>query len=163
MKEIINHLTPSLMKKRTTPVPDVASAKELNEFLLSTLNANLTQAIKSTVSIMIKTEMRTLREELNDEHQLQFNGHYGRHLVSPVGKISNIPIPRWRSGNSDLPLTSMNIFEAEKDRFYEVVKHMHLVGISQRKINQFCKQIFGKPVAPKTTKTVFAELLEQEE
>jgi putative transposase len=143
-------------------VPELASQKELNDFLLNTLNANLTQAIKSTVSIMVKTEMRQLREEVFSPEALQFNGFYGRNLVSPVGKIENIPIPRFRSGNTGVALTSMGIFESEKERFFEIVQQMHLAGISQRKINEFCKQIFGKAVAPKTTKEVFEEMLEQE-
>jgi len=148
------------MSKRTTPGPEFASEKELSEFLLSNLNANLTQAIKGTVSVMIKQEMRTLREELNASWQ--FNGHYGRHLVSPAGKIENIPVPRFRSGNSGLPLQSTAIFAEEKERFLQLVGEMHLAGISQRKINRLCRQLFGKAVAPKTTKTVFAELIEQE-
>jgi len=148
------------MKKRTTPVPELASAQELNEFLLNNLNSCLTQAIKSTVSLMVKTEMKQLREELHAD--LQFNGHYGRHLISPAGKVENIPIPRFRSGNQDLPLNSMGIFAQEKERFFDVIQELHLAGISQRKINRLCKRIFGKPVAPKTTKTVFTELLEEE-
>jgi putative transposase len=56
----------------------------------------------------------------------------------------------------------MNIFQDEKERFFTVVQQMHLVGISQRKINRFCQKVFGKAVAPQTTKTVFEELLEQE-
>lgn len=148
------------MKKHTPPVPELASQKELNEFLHNSLNANLTQAIKSTVSIMVKTEMQQLREELQAD--LQFNGHYGRHLISPVGKVENIPIPRFRSGNQGLPLNSMDVFATEKERFFDVIRELHLAGISQRKINRLCKRVFGKPVAPKTTKAVFAELLEEE-
>lgn len=150
------------MKKLTPYTPELASQKELNDFLLNSLNANLTQAIKSTVSIMVKTEMRILREELGQERHTSFNGYYGRNLVSPVGKIADIPIPRFRGGNDGVPLATMSIFDAEKDRFFEVVQQMHLVGISQRKINRFCQNIFGKAVAPQTTKSVFAELLEQE-
>jgi putative transposase len=150
------------MKKRTTPVPELASQKELNEFLLNNLNGSLTQAIKSTVSIMVKAEMQQLRTELNYPPNLQFNGYYGRHLVSPIGKVENIPIARFRGGRQDLPLGSLNVFDQEQERFYELVRQLHLAGISQRKINRLCRQIFGKAVAPKTTRTVFAKLLEQE-
>jgi transposase-like protein len=140
----------------------VASEKELNQFLLDNLNGSLTQAIKSTVSIMIKAEMEQIRAELGHPPQLSFNGYYGRHLISPVGKVENIPVPRWREGNQNLPVNSLGIFAGEQERFYELVSQLHLAGISQRKINRFCKQVFGKAVAPKTTQTVFQELLEQE-
>jgi transposase-like protein len=150
------------MKKHTTPVPELASQKELNEFLLNNLNGSLTQAIKSTVSIMVKAEMQQIRAELGYPPQLSFNGYYGRNLVSPAGKIEDIPIARWREGNQNLPLASLNMFASEKDRFFELVRQLHLAGISQRKINRLCRQLFGQAVAPKTTQTVFAELLEQE-
>jgi len=150
------------MKNRTTPLPEVASEKELNQFLLNNLNGSLTQAIKSTVSIMVKAEMQQVRAELGYPPQLSFNGYYDRNLVSPVGKIENIPIARWRNGNQHLPIQSLDIFANEQERFYELVRQLHLVGVSQRKINQFCKRVFGKAVAPQTTRTVFLELLEQE-
>jgi len=150
------------MKKHTTPVPELASQKELNQFLLNNLNGSLTQAIKSTVSIMVKAEMQQLREEAGHPAEMNFNGYYGRHLISPAGKVNNIPLARFRGGQQDLSLNSLNVFAQEQERFYELVRQLHLAGISQRKINRLCKQMFNKSVAPKTTKTVFAELLEQE-
>ena len=149
------------MKKLNTPMPEVTSEKELNDFLFKNLTGNLQQVIKSTVSIMVKTEMQTMRKELMEDRP-QFNGYYGRNLVSPVGKISDIQIPRFRDGNTRHALQTMQIFDAEKDRFYNIVSNMHLVGISQRKVNDFCKLCFGKTVAPKTTKTVFEEMLNSE-
>ncbi len=154
------------MPKRTqnTPLPHLANEKELNQFLLEALGKNLEQAIRSTVSILVKTEMRGLREELWKEKQeaLVFNGTYPRHLISPVGKVAGIPIPRFRSGNADLELASMKVFGEERGRFNELVAHLHLAGVSQRKVNRFCKNLFGKAVAPSTTKEVFEELLEAE-
>lgn len=149
------------MKKNNTPLPEVTSEKELNEFLMQNLTGNLKQAIKSTISIMVKTEMQQIRKEVSEERP-QFNGYYQRNLVSPVGKISGIDIPRFRSGNQGYNLQSMQIFSSEQERFFEMVGNMHLVGISQRKINDFCKLIFGKAVAPQTTKTVFEGMLENE-
>lgn len=154
------------MPKHTpsVPLPHLASEKDLNTFLLDALGKNLEQAIRSTVSILVKTEMRQLREELWKEKQeaLVFNGSYPRHLVSPAGKVEAIPIPRFRSGNERLELASMKIFGDERDRFHELVAHLHLAGISQRKVNRFCKNLFGKAVAPQTTKLVFEEMLEAE-
>lgn len=154
------------MPKRTqnVPLPHLANEKELNRFLLDALGKNLEQAIRSTVSILVKSEMRQLRDELWNEKQeaLVFNGTYPRHLVSPVGKITAIPIPRFRSGNEEHELASMKVFGEERERFNELVAHLHLAGVSQRKVNRFCKNLFGQAVAPSTTKLVFEELLEAE-
>jgi len=154
------------MPKRTmsVPLPHLANEKELSDFLLGALGKNLEQAIRSTVAILVKTEMRQLRDELWKERQeaLVFNGSYPRHLVSPAGKIENIPVPRFRSGNQGHELASMRVFDLEREGFQHLVAHLHLAGVSQRKVNRFCKNLFGKAVAPRMTKTVFEELLEEE-
>ncbi len=142
-------------------MPEVASEKELSDFLMKNLSDTLKQAIKSSVSIMVKTEMQQIKEELK-EGSLQFNGYYDRNLVSPVGKIEDVQIPRFRSGNTNHDLQSMKVFEEEKERFLGIVSNLHLVGVSQRKVDDFCKLCFGKAVAPKITKTVFEELFENE-
>lgn len=149
---------------RSTPLPHLASEKEISDFLLSALGKNLEAAIRSTVSILVKAEMRELQETLRRERDAfpVFNGTYPRNLVSPAGKVSAIPIPRFRSGNEEYDLKSMKIFGDERDRFHELVAHLHLAGVSQRKVNRFCKLLFGTSVAPKTTRTVFEELIEEE-
>ncbi|TNC94432.1 MAG: transposase [Rhodocyclaceae bacterium] len=153
------------MKKNNIKLPQFANEENLNEFLLKSMGENLQQAIRSTVSLLIKTEMEQVRKQLFEEQQimLQFNGSYPRNLISPAGQIPNIPIQRFRNGRMELdPLQSMQIFEAEKERFLKIVGELHLEGISQRKINRLCKNIFGKAVCPKTTKEVFENLLEEE-
>lgn len=136
------------------------SEKELNQYLLDSFGNNLKQAIKSTVQILVRAEMEKLRQELDE--RLQFNGSYGRHLVSPVGKIENIPVARFRSGNHGYDLRTMKIFEEERDNFYNLIAYMHAAGISQRKADKLGKLLFGKAVPPAMTKEVFGELLEQE-
>ena len=138
----------------------LSTEKELNQFLLDSFGNNLKQAIKSTVQILVRSEMEQLREDLS-EHPV-FNGSYGRHLVSPIGKIEDIPIARFRTGNGKHDLSTLKVFDEEKGRFYDLVAEMHAAGISQRKIDKLCKHSFGKAVPPKTTKKVFGELMEQE-
>src|SRR3989338_7014007 len=104
--------------------------------------------------------MEKVRSELGDH--LQFNGSYGRHLVSPVGKIANIPIARYRTGNRRYDLETMKIFDEEKESFYNLIAHMHAAGISQRKVDKLCKLLFGASASPQTTKRTFENLLEQE-
>lgn len=138
----------------------LSSEKELNQYLLDSFGSNLKQAIKSTVSILVRAEMEKLRQDIG-EHPV-FNGSYPRHLVSPVGKIENIPIARFRTGNEKYDLSTLKVFDEEKGRFYDLIAEMHASGISQRKIDKLCKHAFGKAVPPATTKKVFGELLEQE-
>jgi putative transposase len=148
------------MKNHSTHSAVLNSEKELNQYLLDSFGNNLKQAIKSTVQILVRAEMEKLRQEINE--RLQFNGSYDRHLVSPIGKIENIPVARFRTGNAGYGLQTMKIFDQEKENFYHLVAHMHAAGISQRKVDRLGKLLFGKGSAPATTKQVFEELLEQE-
>ena len=145
------------MKKHTIHFAVLNSEKELNQYLLDSFGNNLKQAIKSTVQIMVRAEMEKVREELNE--RLQFNGSYSRHPVSPIGKIENIPIARYRTGNSSYDLQTMKVFNEEKERFYNLIAHMHAVGISQRKVDKLCKMLFGTAMPPQTTKQVFTDLV----
>lgn len=152
------------MRKHTIPTPLVSSEKELSEFLLKQVGESLKEAIRSSVSVLVKTEMQQLRTELFEKEglSLQFNGAYGRNLTSPVGRITDIPIPRFRSGNGPHGLKSLDIFDDERHRFHELVANLHAAGISQKKIDRLCRSVFGIKMPPAKTKEVFEELLEQE-
>ena len=82
------------MPTKTQKYPIFNSDKELSDFLLNNLTDSLKQSIKITTSIMVKAEMENLRKEVK-EH-LQFNGYYDRNMISTLGKIEGIQIPRWR-------------------------------------------------------------------
>lgn len=60
--------------------------------------------------------------------------------MSPFGKIEDIPIPRFRDGFGDYPPSTLNGFEEEKARTWDLLRDMHLLGISQRKV----KHLAGK-------------------
>jgi transposase-like protein len=142
------------------------SDKELSEYLLSTVGSNLKQAIKTTVEVMLKLEMRELREnleqKLEERERLYFNGSYPRHLVSSAGKVENIAVPRFRGGNGEIPIQGMQLFDEERQRFFDLVAQMHLTGVSQRKIGTLCREYFGHRVSPRRVGKVYRELVEQE-
>lgn len=152
------------MPKRKAPIPQLSSDTELADYLLKHVGDNLREAIKATVSVMIKVEMEHVRAELVQQtgQQLVFNGSYHRHLTSPVGKVENIPIARFRSGNTPHDLQTLQLFDEEKARFFDLVGDMHLSGISQRKIDKLCRRVLGIKAIPQATKQVFEELIEQE-
>lgn len=154
------------MTKHTTPVPQFGSDKDLADYLLKHIGENLREAIKATVSVMVKTEMQSVRQELfaTSGSAPRFNGSYPRHLVSPFGKIENVPVPRFREvlPEGTRSLSSLNVFTDEAHRMHEIAANMHLLGISQRKINELCSVMFGTKMPPKKTKEAFEELLEAE-
>lgn len=143
------------------------SNKELSEYLLNSIGNSLKQAIKVTTEMLLKVEMEGLRKELEEKietrEKLYFNGYYGRDLISPVGKIENIEVPRFRGGNGGMDIQGLELFDSEKQRFFELISHMHHRGVSQEKIRSLCKEYFGKSVSKTKIGKVYAELIEKEE
>jgi transposase-like protein len=61
-----------------------------------------------------------------------------------------------------MPIQGMQLFEDEKQRFFDLIAQMHLRGMSQQKIATLCKEYFGKKVSKNKVGKVYRELVEQE-
>ncbi len=142
-------------------LPIFNSDKELSQFLHQNLTESLKQAIRVTVKLMIKEEMEQVRQDLDEK--LSFNGYYQRNLLSPVGKVSNIPVARFRQvpGN-ETPLASLGVFDQEKERFFQLLAEMHRLGISQRKIKNLAASVFGIRISKNRVGFLHKELAEEE-
>lgn len=147
----------------TTPknLPLFNSDKELSQYLEQNLTETLKQAIRVTVKLMIKEEMSQLRDEV--AQKLSFNGSYDRHMLSPMGKIANIPVPRFRElPHEQLNLHSTSVFEQEKDRLYQLIAEMHRMGVSHRKVRYLAKTCFGITLSANKSSEIHRDLAEQE-
>ncbi|MFA6601901.1 MAG: transposase [Candidatus Paceibacterota bacterium] len=149
------------MKHRTTSRRGgFNTAEELSNYLLSALGDNLKQAVKSCVEVCVRSEMEGIRNREAEKH-LVFNGSYDRNLVSNIGKVP-VDIPRFRTGNGDHDIRALSVFETARGSFEDLIAHMHLAGISQRKIDKLGKLLFGKAVPPQTTRRLHEALSEEE-
>lgn len=146
---------------RIKKLPVFDSGKDLEKFLEANFTDSLKQLIRVTVTNVVKAEMAQMREEL--EVKPHFNGYYDRHLNSTFGRIESIPVPRFRESQSGPPVKSLGLFGAEQERFEALVAQMHLLGISQRKISQLAKTVFGIPLSKDKVGAVYRELAEAEE
>lgn len=142
-------------------LPVFAGEKDLQKFLEQNFTDNLKQLIKVTVQIMVRQEMEIFREQFEDK--LHFNGNYFRQMISSFGKVSDIPVPRFRKEAPDLNLKTLNIFDEEKEKFAKLIGQMHLLGISQRKIKQLTKICFDVNISKGRVGAIYKELAEQEE
>lgn len=149
------------MSTTAKKLPLFNSDKDLSQYLEQNLTETLKQAIRVTVKMMIKEEMAQLRNDV--EQKLSFNGSYDRHMLSPMGKISNIPVPRFREvAHEQLQLQSTQVFDQEKDRFYQLIAEMHRVGVSHRKVKYLAKTCFGIQLSANKSSKIHRELAEQE-
>lgn len=147
--------------------PYFNSDEELQKFLEGSLADTLKQSIRITVKILVKRELEVFRSEFEKEfenqNKLYFNGCYDRNMVSTLGRIENIEIPRFRQTPENLKLDSLNIFSEQKDQFVNLVSEMHLLGIGQRKIDKLCRKIFGQKFPANSVGLVYKELASAEE
>ncbi len=146
--------------RRIKKLPIFEDDKELLQFLERSLTDNLKQFIRVSISTLIKAEMQQIRKELQD--QTYFNGYYNRQLISPFGKIEDIPVPRFREGFGDNPPITLNGFKEEKDRVWDFLRDMHLLGISQRKVKHLALKHLGLNISTRAIKEATHELVMNE-
>lgn len=142
--------------------------QELRKYLEHSVTESLKQLIRVTVNLMIKEEMKTFREQLTQEMKaelgvLQFNGSYSRNLKSPLGMIRDIPIPRFRYNQANYTPSSLAIFANQEEEFLRLIREMHRLGISQRKISHLAQTCFGIKLSPNRVGYVHRLLAEKEE
>ena len=146
--------------KRIKKLPVFEDEKDLLSFLERSLTDNVKQFIRVSVSAMVKAEMEQIRSNLPD--QTYFNGYYNRQLVSPFGRIEDVPIPRFRNGFGDTPPTTLSGFEDEKSRTWNLLRDMHLLGISQRKVKHLANKHLGLNISANAVKEAVHELVMHE-
>jgi len=134
--------------------------KELQSFMASNFLESLKQMIRSTVNIIVREEMDKFRSEIDDK--IYFNGSYHRQMMSTLGKVDNVPVPRFRSNSQGFVPQSLSVFDTEQERFVKLVEQMHLMGISQRKISDLAKNCFGITFSKNRVGKVYAEFARQE-
>ena len=146
--------------KSIKKLPVFEDEKDLLSFLERSLTDNLKQFIRVSISTLVKAEMEQIRTGLQD--QPHFNGYYSRQLVSPFGKVENIPIPRFRNGFGENAPTVLASFEDEKDRTWKLLHDMHLLGISQRKVKHLAQKHLGLNISTNAIKEAMHDLVMNE-
>jgi putative transposase len=142
-------------------IPVFEEEKDLSKFLEVNFTESLKNLIKLTVKTMVKSEMEAFRKAYGEK--LYFNGTYDRNMTSTFGRITDVPIPRFRETPSGMQTQSLSVFENEQQRFMKLIEQMHLLGISQRKIKQLAHDCFGIPISVTKVGAIYRELVEKED
>ena len=153
--------------RKIKKLPVFNDDKELLQFLERSLTDNLKQFIKVSVSTLVKAEMEQIRDEIRQSggQVPSFNGSYNRQLISPFGKVSDIPISRFREGfgaDGALAPSALSSFEDEKARTWDLLRDMHLLGISQRKVKHIASKHLGIKISNKAIKEAVHDLVMHE-
>lgn len=156
------HTTQTKSIKKIKKLPVFNDDKELLSFLERSLTDNLKQFIRVSISTLVRAEMEQIRSTLQTDSQSYFNGYYNRQLVSPFGKIKDVPIPRFRGGFGDSAPTALSGFDDEKDRTWQLLQDMHLLGISQRKVKHLANKHLGLKISTNAVKQAMHNLVMDE-
>jgi transposase-like protein len=146
---------------KITKLPIFNDDRDLVKFLETSFTETAKQYIKALVTTMLKAEMEDFRQKA--DRDMPFNGYYPRQLVSPFGRVEDIPVPRFRSAPDGLDLRSMQLFESEQKRTMDLLADMHLHGMSQRKLKDLAHKHLGLNWGTKRIGACFRTLVEQEE
>ncbi len=102
--------------------------------------------IKTMVKELLDALMREEREIYLEDHRTKANGYYTRDLLTLVGPVEDLKVPRVREGHFHpqiLPYRRRASLELS-----EAILVLYTVGVSTRKISAFLEGIYGAFYSP---------------
>jgi putative transposase len=106
------------------------------------------ERIKTMVQEMLEALMREEREIYLEQHPTKANGYYTRDLLTLVGPVEDLRVPRVREGDFHpriLPYRKRASLELS-----EIILALYAVGVSTRKISHFLEGIYGAFYSPQS-------------
>jgi len=151
-------------RKANSNLVSFKTDQELMKYMESNLTESIKQLIRVSITTLIKEEMKTYKQEINDLiGSLSFNGYYDRHLQSTFGEVRDIPVPRFREQPEGYSPQTLGVFEGKKQELERLIGQMHLQGISQRKVEKLVKSAYGVKISKDRVGTIHRKLAEAEE
>ena len=144
-------MTPTIHHKQISAENQETLRDLLREKLRLAIRYTLIEALEEEVQAYI----RAGRYKRSDQRQDRRNGTYTRNLVTSMGEVEDLPVPRTRKG------FRTQLFERYKRRQAELDKsicNMFVYGISTEKVGQTLETLSGSHPSPSTVSRVFHTL-----
>jgi transposase-like protein len=143
-----------------TLTKDHTQSKELSQAdFQELLQEKMRQAVRMTLITILEEEVQAFvgagRYERTAKRRDQRNGHYGRNLVTGVGEIEELPVPRTRQGFQTKVFKQYKRRQAELD---EAICGMFVQGMSQVRVGEVFETLTGSKPSPSTVSKVFHTL-----
>jgi putative transposase len=127
--------------------------------LQSLLREKMRQAVRLTLITILEEEVEAFvgagRYQRTGARRDQRNGHYSRGLVTGVGEIEALPVPRTRKGFQSQVFQRYKRRQAELD---EAICNMFVQGISMAHVGEVFEGLTGRMASPSTVSRVFHTL-----
>jgi putative transposase len=137
--------------------------EELRELAREAVHARIREGVKAVIEQVLEEEMR---EHLGAGHRERTplrrgwrNGHYTRELITPVGKLEQLRVPRDREGEF-----VTEVFERYKRMtgdVEEAVLEMYLQGVSVRRVAEITRALSRVKVGKDAVSRIARRLQEE--
>jgi putative transposase len=144
------------MALQTNTSETILGSQEQFEALL---HERLRQAVRLALISVLDAEVDAfigaLPYERTEQRRDQRNGHYMRHLETSMGQITDLPVPRTRSGyHTQL----FERYQRRRDELDQAIGQMFIKGLSTRQVGQVIETLTGSKPSPSTVSRVFHTL-----
>lgn len=138
--------------------------QDIEETVRVSMEERIREGMKALLEQILEEEMSqhvgAHRRERTVERRGERNGHYQRDLITPVGKIEQLHVPRDREGEF---LTEVfDRYQRMTGNVEEAVLEMYLQGVSTRKVAAITERLshvtVGKDTVSRLTERLEAEL-----
>ncbi|TLY28971.1 MAG: IS256 family transposase [Ignavibacteria bacterium] len=143
------------MAEAITPV----SPHEVLEHLVGDVRKKVREVFIQAAETEFRSFIGADPYERTSERKDQRNGDRPRDLVTEVGTLVDLPIPRAREG-SFMP-SFLGRWQRTQKKVVQLVAEMFLRGVSTRKIGKLSKAIWGKGFSPATVSVFNGQLKEE--
>lgn len=117
--------------------------EEINDMTRFALSDRIRSAVKAVLEQVIEEEMTehvgARHRERSDQRSGERNGSYSRNLITPVGKIEQLRVPRDRE--STFTTEVFEEYHRSTGEVEDAILEMWLQGISQRKIAEVTQKL----------------------
>jgi len=135
---------------------------ELEETVGRDVESRLRAGVRAVIEQILQEEMT---EHLQARHRERVttrrgerNGSYTRDLITPVGKVEQLQVPRVRSGEF---LTEVfDRYQRMTGNVEEAVLEMYLQGVSTRKVAEVTSALSGVPIGKDAVSRIAGRLEE---
>jgi Transposase and inactivated derivatives len=133
---------------------------ELAETVHQDVETRIREGVKAVIEQILEEEMTAhigaARRERSPVRRDERNGHYQRDLITPVGKVEQLRVPRARQGEF---LTEVfDRYQRMTGNVEEAVLEMYLQGVSTRKVAAITDALSGVRVGKDAVSRIAARL-----
>lgn len=143
----------------THPDNDTHEVQESQETFEAMLREKLQQAVRTALISVLEAEVDAfigaVRYERTEQRRDYRNGHYSRSLDTSIGHLSDLPVPRTRTGYQT------HVFERyhrRRNDLDQAIGEMFVAGVSQARVGQVVETLTGTKPSASTVSRVFHTL-----